>query len=302
MRNKFTCSILAAAVALSLGACSATAPVADKAQSAAVETQAEHSRVLQFEGSRNFRDLGGYKTVDGKTVKWGKLYRSGVLHNLTEAGYGEIEQLGIETVVDFRSTQEREQEPTEWQAGEIEHLTWDYEMGNWEQEFAKVFAKPDFAREDFVRLMDKGYVGLVQQQTPHYRAMFEELLEDDKPLLFHCTAGKDRTGIGAALILTALGVDRETVKQDYLLSNETLKDVEMLKLPEDASEKEKRMFAFFSQLPKEIRDVMAGVEASWLEAAFAEMERQHGSVEAYIEKELDVDGQELALLRTRYLQ
>lgn len=302
MFNKFTRSLLAAAVAFSLGACSDETPVVEKSESVAVETKPEQNRVLSFEGGRNFRDLGGYTTVDGKTVKWGKLYRSGVLHNLTEDAYGQIEALGIETVVDFRSTEERQKEPTEWQAGEIEHLTWDYDMGNWEQEFAKVFAKPDFGKDDITQMMDKGYVGLVNQQAPHYRAMFEELLEDEQPLLFHCTAGKDRTGVGAALILTALGVDRETVMQDYLLSNETLKGLDMLKLPEDASEKEKRMFAFFSQLPPEVRDVMAGVEASWLESAFAEMERQHGSVEGYIEHALDVDQEELALLKTRYLQ
>lgn len=302
MNNKLVNAILAAAVSVALGACSATAPVADKAQTAAVKSEVEQTRVLPLEGGRNFRDLGGYETADGKTVKWGKLYRSGVLTNLTADDYEYLRNREISTIVDFRSTDERANEPTNWQAGSVMQLKWDYDMGNWEQEFAKVMSKPDFGKEDLVKMMDKGYIGLVHQQTPAYRTMFQKLIESDDPLLFHCSAGKDRTGIGAALILTALGVDRETVKKDYMLSNETLKGSNMMQLPEDASEKEKRMFAFFSQLPQDVRQVLAGVELSWLETAFAEMERQHGSVEAYIEKELDVDQRELALLRSRLLQ
>ncbi|WP_299595375.1 tyrosine-protein phosphatase [uncultured Microbulbifer sp.] len=302
MQNKFVNGMLAAAVAISLGACSATAPVAEKNQAAAVKSDVEQTRLLPLEGGRNFRDLGGYQTANGKTVKWGKMYRSGVLANLTADDYDYLRNRDIATIVDFRSTKERAGEPTNWQAGSVMELKWDYDMGNWEQEFAKVLSNPDFDKEDLVKMMDKGYVGLVHQQTPAYRAMFQKLIESDDPLLFHCSAGKDRTGIGAALILTALGVDRETVRQDYMLSNETLKGSNMLELPEDASEKQKRMFAFFSQLPQDVRQVLAGVEISWLEAAFAEMERQHGSVEAYIETELDVDQTELALLRSRLLQ
>ncbi|MFD1215698.1 tyrosine-protein phosphatase [Microbulbifer celer] len=302
MQNKFIHGILAAAISLVLGACSATAPVADSAQTAAVKSNVEQTRVLPLEGGRNFRDLGGYETTDGKTVKWGKLYRSGVLTNLTGDDYDYLRDRAIATIVDFRSTRERTEEPTNWQAGSVMQLKWDYDMGNWEQEFAKVMSKPDFGKEDLVEMMDKGYVGLVKQQTPAYRAMFQKLIESDDPLLFHCSAGKDRTGIGAALILTALGVDRETIKQDYMLSNKALQGSNMMELPEDATEKQKQMFAFFSQLPPEVRQVLAGVEVSWLETAFAEMEREHGSVEGYIEHALDVDAQELALLKSRYLQ
>ncbi|WOX04590.1 tyrosine-protein phosphatase [Microbulbifer pacificus] len=301
MQNKFMNGILAAAVAVALGACTATAPVADKAQSAAVQAEVEQLRVLPLEGGRNFRDLGGYETTDGKTVKWGKVYRSGILTNLTANDYDYLRDRNIATIVDFRSTKERTQEPDNWRGSSAITLEWDYEM-NWEQDFAKVFAKPGFTKQDLVELMDKGYTDLVKQQTPAYRAMFQKLIDSDDALLFHCTAGKDRTGIGAALILTALGVDRETVKQDYMLSNKTLAGVKMMELPEDASEQEKRMYAFFAQLPEDIRGAMSGVELSWLESAFAEMEREHGSVEGYIEHALDVDAQELALLKARYLQ
>ncbi|WGL16140.1 tyrosine-protein phosphatase [Microbulbifer bruguierae] len=301
MQNKFMNGILAAAVAVALGACSATAPVADKAQSAAVQAEVEQLRVLPLEGGRNFRDLGGYETTDGKTVKWGKMYRSGILTNLTANDYDYLRDRNIATIVDFRSTKERTQEPDNWRGSNAITLEWDYDM-NWEKDFARVFAKPDFSKQDLVALMDKGYIDLVKQQTPAYRAMFQKLIENDEPLLFHCTAGKDRTGIGAALILTALGVDRETVKQDYMLSNKTLAGVKMMELPEDANEKEKRMYAFMAQLPEDIRGVMSGVELSWLESAFEEMEREHGSVEGYIEHALDVDAQELALLKARYLQ
>ncbi|WOX04592.1 tyrosine-protein phosphatase [Microbulbifer pacificus] len=302
MKKVLTNGILAAAVAMALGACSATAPVADKAQSATVLSEVEHVRLLPLEGGRNFRDIGGYKNADGKEVKWGKIYRSGVLENLTAKDFEYLRDREIATIVDFRSSEEREDEPTNWQAGEIELLAWDYDMGDWQSEFAKVFAKPGFARTDIVQLMDEGYKGTVHQQAPHYRAMFARLIESDEPLLFHCTGGKDRTGIGAALVLTALGVDRETVMQDYLLSTEILKNSDLKALPQTSNEKESRMYAFIASLPEDVRDALIGVEASYLESAFAEMEREHGSVEGYIENALDVDAQELALLKARYLQ
>lgn len=301
MEKRFLNGILAATLALALGACSATTPVADRSQPAAA-AEVAHERVLPLEGGRNFRDLGGYRTRDGREVKWGKFYRSGVLANLTDNDYDYLESRGIKTVVDFRSSEERRNEPTHWQAGEIEHLTWDYAMGDWEAAFGELMAKPDFKPGDMIQLMADMYPQLVRQQKPAYRAMFETMLESDEPLLFHCTAGKDRTGVGAALLLTALGVDRETVMEDYLLSSEVLKNTDIMKLPEDASEKEKRMYAFFSSLPQPVRDALAGVEASYLESAFAEMERQSGSVEGFIEQELGVDKTELAQLRATYLQ
>ncbi|WP_160152513.1 tyrosine-protein phosphatase [Microbulbifer sp. ALW1] len=310
MQNKFVTSLLAAAMAMTLGGCAANDSLNSNALNASaeqasvqsgVQSSVEQTRVLPLEGGRNFRDLGGYETTDGKTVKWGKMYRSGILTNLTAKDYEYLSDRNISTIVDFRSTKERTNEPDNWRGTSAITLEWDYEM-NWEQDFAKLFAQPDFDKQDLVELMDRGYADLVVQQTPAYRAMFQKLIENDDALLFHCTAGKDRTGIGAALILTALGVDRETVKQDYMLSNKTLAGVKMMELPEDASEKEKRMYAFFAELPEEIRGAMSGVELSWLESAFAEMERQYGSVEDYIETALDVDSQELALLKARYLQ
>src|SRR5690606_6032281 len=152
---------------------------------ATVEAEIPHTRLLPLEGGRNFRDLGGYKTTDGKEVKWGKLYRSGVLAHLTRGDYDYLQERDIATIVDFRSSSERENEPTRWAAGNVIAMNWDYEMGNWEQEFAKVLSKPGFGKEDLVKLMDQGYVGLVQQQTPHYRAMFQQMINPAEPPLFH---------------------------------------------------------------------------------------------------------------------
>ena len=134
MKNKMLNGLLAAAVAMALSACS-TAPIAEKAQSTSVQSEVEQVRLLPLEGGRNFRDLGGYETVDGKTVKWGRLYRSGVLTHLTGDDYDYLREREISTIVDFRSTGERAGEPTNWQAGSVMELTWDYDMGNWEQPY-----------------------------------------------------------------------------------------------------------------------------------------------------------------------
>lgn len=260
------------------------------------------SRVLPLEGGRNFRDLGGYRTTDGKTVKWGKLFRSGVLHNLTADDYAYLQPLGIKAVVDFRTTEERRQEPTLWKAGEIDHLTWDYSMGDMQGQFAKVLAKPDFSEGDIEQLMHGMYTSLVREQTPHYRAMFAHLIDGDAPMVFHCTAGKDRTGIGAALLLTALGVDRKTVVADYTLTESVLDADSLMQPPQDASDKDKATFAFFAKLPAPVRKALMGARPDYIEAAFAEMERESGSVDNFIRDKLDVDARELAQLRVTYLQ
>jgi protein-tyrosine phosphatase len=262
--------------------------------------QESSERVLPLEGGRNFRDLGGYLAADGKQVKWGRLYRSGALHKLTGEDYRHVEELGIKTVVDFRSTEERASEKTQWRAGDMQHLSWDYAMDY--GDMARLFQNPELNGADMEQLMGKMYVQLLHQQKPHYRAMFERLIASDEPLLFHCTAGKDRTGIGAALILTALGVEAKTIEADYVLSDSLLDPRDLMQLPENASEKDKAMFEFFAQLPEPVIDALMGARPSYLQSAFAEMTRQSGSVDAYIERELGVDQRELALLRAHFLE
>lgn len=272
-------------------------------QSSSVEknSYASEQKVLKLEGGRNFRQLGGYKADDGRTVKWDLLYRSGALHQLTKADYEELAKRDIATVIDFRATNERNKDVTQWQADPIKHMTWDYQLEFDKEAFGKLMRKPGEVTEaDMEQLMVQMYPSLVDSQKPHYKAMFTRLLETDKPVLFHCTAGKDRTGIAAALILTSLGVDKQTVINDYVMSEQLLDPAEMMKATDE--HKADPMYAAFARLPKPALKAIMGTRASYLEAAFTKMERQSGSVENYIQTELEVSPAQMTQLRAKYLK
>jgi protein-tyrosine phosphatase len=186
----------------------------------ALPAPGEPGERLPVHGTLNFRDLGGYTTATGQTVRRGRVYRSDHLNDVTADGLVEMERLDIRTVIDLRFPVERERQPS--------RLPADTDV---------VHAHPDGMeaanQEGFLEMIQSGRVRryLAEEAAADYRTMVNDgiglVLEvlrtvgDDKcqPVLFHCTAGKDRTGIAAALLLRVLGVPDETVIYDYLLSN-----------------------------------------------------------------------------------
>lgn len=259
--------------------------------------------LIPLEGGRNFRDLGGYQTMDGRTIKSGKLFRSGVLHHMTAADYSKVAEFGIKTVVDFRANDERESEPTHWGAGDVNVMTWDYSMNFGQDEnILAEFANPELDAAGAEALMAQMYRGMAEEQKPHYAGMFATLSSSDDPLLFHCTAGKDRTGIAAALLLTALGVDRETVIQDYVLS-EVINDLpEYQNTAPALTEDVNSTYAFLAMMPPAALDALMGTRRIYIESAFDEMTKQYGSVDAYIRNELSMDDDRVAQLKAHFLE
>ena len=300
MKLKYTVMALTSVLAFTgLTACSSTqesAPV----QQVEKSNPSQLTRVLALKGGRNFRDLGGYQTQDGHSVKWGKLYRSGALHKLTDADYEKLKDLHIATIVDFRATKERNTDVTDWKAGPINHLTWDYNMDFDTSAFAELFKKGKVTEQDMENLMAHMYPGIVDSQKAHYQAMFAQLVKSDDALLFHCSAGKDRTGIAAALILTALGVDRETIEQDYILSEDVLKMSDLMSSNQD--HQADPMYAALARLPKPALQALMGTRTSYIRAAFAKMEQESGSVENYIREQLKVSDVQVAQLRANFLE
>ena len=276
MRGLLTLALL---VAVPVGAgASASVPVAAPA----------HQRVLPLQGGRNFRDLGGYRTADGRTVKWGLLYRSGQMHDLTSADYAYLQKLGIRTVCDFRDTRERTGEPTNWPAGKAPRiLSDDYTL-----DMSGMMLPGDpstWTHDQVVAAMTATYPKLLDQFRGQYRRMFAELLAGNAPLAFHCTAGKDRTGVAAALLLSALGVPRATVIEDYLLSNQHM-------APPPA-----HPTGFWAKLSPEAARTFAGVDRRYIEAVFAVTDRHPGGTMGYLKDELGVDPARIAKLRGLYL-
>jgi protein-tyrosine phosphatase len=176
---------------------------------------ASRPRLLPLVGAYNFRDLGGYRTVDGRTTRWGTLYRSDGLHELTEADLETLRDLGLKSIVDLRTGAELERTGRGLlQTEPIRHLHLSVmqEVAN-----DKVTAQS---------LADLDLASLYLQWLDSSRALVEALRlvcdPTNYPLVFHCAAGKDRTGVLAALVLDILGVERATVVTDYSLTAERL--------------------------------------------------------------------------------
>lgn len=258
---------------------------------------AHEDRVLDLEGGVNFRDLGGYRTVDGQQVKWRTVYRSGSPESLTEADVEKLGSLGIRTVCDFRSNEERAEGPNPFVAAnsDVEYLTRDFADGT--SGLMGVLGGEDASPEKSRAAMIQFYRTIAQDHAESYRNMFSALAAGKTPLAFNCTAGKDRAGTGAALLLTALGVPRETVIADYALSDQLVDYRE--RLVEDSGEGSS--FSALSKVPYELVEPLLRSDPAYLEAAFASLEEQFGSVDAFIEEELGVTPEMKAAIRGELL-
>jgi protein-tyrosine phosphatase len=252
-------------------------------------------RLLPLEGGVNFRDLGGYRTIDGKDVAWGKIYRSAVMSGLTAADYQYLGDLGIGAICDFRANDERAREPVNWPAGmNMKVLTRDYKLDM--APLMAVFGSGDISEDKTRAAMASFYGELPFTFAPQFKEMFGELLKGEAPLAFNCSAGKDRTGMAAALVLSALGVPRETVIEDYLLSNRYYKP----KPPQPGAAPDPTM-AMFARLPPDVIKALMGVDRRYIEASFAAIDAK-GGMDRYLREDIGLGPNELARLRTLYLR
>jgi protein-tyrosine phosphatase len=255
------------------------------------------NRRLQFSGAMNFRDLGGYPTLDGRTVRWGRLYRSDYLKKTTKSDLAHLADLHIARMIDFRADAEREKKPDRLPADSgiqlvaLPILDSSTKVGLVSRlQFVK-----DSSGIDPIKSMLQTYTELATRFTPQMSRFIHELISvNGQPVLFHCTAGKDRTGFGAALILRILGVPPGVVMEDYLLSNRY------------------RIYGYRRILfvlrlirGKKFTTIVKGfleVQPAYLSAAFEAIEREHGSFENYLLKGLGLTGQDIDLLRDIYLE
>ncbi|HWE67434.1 MAG TPA: tyrosine-protein phosphatase [Acidimicrobiales bacterium] len=170
-------------------------------------------RLIALEGAVNFRDLGGYVTTDGQRTRWRVLFRADGLGELTEDDLDVVRQLGIRTVVDLRSGYEVSQSRfnTDAHPVTLHHFP-----------FIDALPHPD-QFEQTPGFLGTQYTEMLDGASPQIIGALEALTAPDaQPAVFHCTAGKDRTGLLAALVLSLLGVPEETVVADYALSGEAM--------------------------------------------------------------------------------
>jgi protein-tyrosine phosphatase len=255
-------------------------------------------RHLGLEGAPNFRDLGGYATSGGQHVKWGLFYRSDNLAHLTESDLAKVSKLGIRLVCDFRSAPERQAEPDRLPTANPPAVA-ELPIGAESfmvKDLRERIASGDLEGIDLREMMLEANRQFATSFAPQYAAMFERISRPENlPALVHCTAGKDRAGFASAVILTLLGVPRETVVSDFLLTNH---------YTESATERRLWMIRLFSlfRADTDALQPLFGVEPEYLQAAFDAIEKQHGDFDTYRRAALGIDDAELAAFRALALE
>jgi len=246
------------------------------------------SRKVGLAGAVNFRDIGGYETKDGKHVKWGKIYRSAALNNLTPADVDTLQSRHIAYDLDFRGPYE-----VAIAADRIPASTMRISLPAVSENIGDINSMKTMFKH---AANDSFLLNFYSDLTPfhnRYKPVFDVLLKmpADSSLLFHCSAGKDRTGIAAALVLYALGVDETTIQADYVATNyyrqnENVKAIAGMKkygISEDAAQK------------------MMAAKPEYLQATFTSIKNKYGTIDNYLQKEMGLSKKDIKKLRAIYL-
>jgi protein-tyrosine phosphatase len=260
--------------------------------------RAQH-RLLNFQGIANFRDLGGYQASGGKQVKWGVLYRAGTLAHASDSDLRNLQQLHLAALIDFRSAAEKEEEPNRLPDPQgfslVEIPTLDDGNKALVGEIMERIDSGNFDDFDPNYSMTQANRQFASEFTPQFRRFIHTVLDaDGAPVLWHCSAGKDRTGFAAAILLRILGVPPEVVMQDYMASREHALEARKSQLL--------LLRVFKGREAADKLTIMMGVEEAWLAAAFAEIDSQWGDFDNYVRLGLELNATDIERLRQNLLQ
>ena len=251
-------------------------------------------RQINLDGAGNFRDLGGYQNKDGFYVKWGKIYRSDKLSSLSSRDFKYLEMLNIHTVCDFRGPEEIKAHPSrfpDYFQPKLVPLPI-YDPRRTMRDLLKLLRKSNpksFSGETY---MIEGYQMFTEQFIGQYKLLFDELLRSDEgSVLYHCTGGKDRTGLATALILFLLDVPWETIYKDYLTSN-------YYRLTEN--KRHIRLGRLYGIAPAILIPILE-VRKIYLDTALQTILESYGTLENFMKEKLGIGAQEKKLLKEKYL-
>ena len=255
--------------------CQSFAQVADSAK-----------RHVVLQGAANFRDIGGYETKDGRHVKWGEIYRSADISKLTDADLEVLKEKKITYDVDLRGHQEQAQAPDKLNPG-MDYIllpAGSDNLNNWMKGIANVKGKGG----DSLMVV---FYSNTDSLAARYKPFFSKLLglPTDQSLVFHCTAGKDRTGIGAALLLYSLGVPYNTIMKDYLATNYYR-----------TAENQRSINGM--HIDKEVATDMLQAKKEYLDATFTAIKKQYGSVDNYLRTQIGLDDNKISILKSKFLE
>ncbi len=250
-------------------------------------------RLIPLKGQPNFRDLGGLETNDGRYVKWGMIYRSGKLSNLKKNDLQYMSHLGIRSVVDLRNDVEIAKDPDRIPEGATYYqIPVGDKEGKAYNKLRRMVMKEGYrkakAKTLFVDVMRSFADSLAEDIRPIFDLLLSE--EESTPMVYHCTGGKDRTGYTTAMILLALGVDRKTITDDYLMSNYYRKEANL---------KNMRKIRL-TGLDAETIDYAILVRKEYMEAVFGVIDEKYGGTDAYLELKFGLTKEKREEFKRRY--
>ena len=273
--------------------------------------KSQPERILRIDGVINFRDLGGYQTADGNSVKWGRVYRSAQLDRLTEQGIVQMIKLDVKTVIDLRFEEETARYPTIRDAfPNASIIAWQDESQG--ETFAQQSSDMKFSWRDSLdsndpamvrEAMRLNYPKKLYSHHAIYRKMLLSIIDGNAPLVFHCAAGKDRTGVAAALILSLLGVSDETIVDDYLLTQQEIGKLTQTWLAGGATDNDQYQ-DFQSKLAKRPAELVAPIFAAdieYIKTLLEYVNNEYGSFEQYAITQLKLDASQIEDLRGELL-
>jgi protein-tyrosine phosphatase len=232
-------------------------------------------RRVALDGNLNFRDLGGYPTADGRRVRWGRVYRSDGLHRLSDDDVRILDRLGVSTVCDLRGHPEVRDEPSRLADGVVRHHHPMPPSREGEPTLDDRIRAGELARVELEDVVDL-YLLMLEDSAPSVGATLERIADgtaDGGAVVFHCTAGKDRTGILAGLLLSLLGVDDDLILDDYLLTNRYRTEHRLAEIRDDLAARGLEVEPFTALFVP---------NAETLARTLDGLRSEHGSLERYV--------------------
>ncbi|MEU6803963.1 tyrosine-protein phosphatase [Streptomyces neyagawaensis] len=263
-------------------------------------TQQIPSTEPELAGVRNFRDVGGLPTVDGRRVRHGVLYRSGHLAHATDDDAAFLSSLGLHTIFDFRNAADQKLEGPDVELPGVRNVNLPLSDPADGAEFWKMVRDGDV--DQLRALLDGGkaagrmiasYRTIIKHRTAEHSRVLHALAEDSVPALMHCAAGKDRAGLSVAITLLALGVEREAIVADYLESNAKHRRYKVRRSSSSPNA--------YSPEIMELLSPLFDARAEYLQAAFDTVEETWGDVDTYLEQGLKLSPASRERLRERLL-
>ncbi|MEE1754111.1 tyrosine-protein phosphatase [Streptomyces sp. SP18CS02] len=254
----------------------------------------------ELTGVRNFRDVGGLPTVDGRRVRYGRLYRSGHLAHATGEDAAFLASLGLHTVFDFRNAADQRLEGPDVELPGVRNVNipltdpadgaefWTMVRDGNIDQLRRILSDGKAAAR-----MSGSYRAIIKERTAEHSRVLHALAEDSVPALMHCAAGKDRAGLSIAVALLAVGVERDAIEEDYLKSNDPHRRYKVRRSDNSP--------AGMSAEVMELLSPLFDARAEYLATAFTTIEETWGDTDRYLEEGLKVTPQTRERLRERLL-